>query len=639
MPRSLLLLASATAALFAAAAATEEVLASATAALLAAAAATEEVDSAAALAAHRAAFLSILPTHRRHTILSDVSPSPSSFDVVVYGATPAGISAAIAASDKGRLSVALVEPLLYVGGMGSPGGLGLNDQIIKNFTIITGLARAWCYENGLYYTPNNASNCVHHPDNYVAEASYLRLLNASSVSVFPGCILTGAARSSSDPASIASITADCSSSGGSPSALFASTGVVIDASYDGDVMVKAGGIDYTWGRESNTTYGEPMAGVFVLQESEESFSALLNISAVDDQGQLLPGIEAGSLPPAGSGDDRLMAFQHRACVSTDADRVPFPKPANYDRTRFTLLQRVLDALVSQKIYPDGPTAPYFGLSGPYAPAVAAAGRNKTIVCCGAAAVMSDEPGLNRGWANASSAGRAAMWQAHADFLQGFFYYLATDPAVPAATRASFQSWGLCSDEWVDASPAHWPPQLYVRVSNRLVGDTVLTQQGLLNPQSKPGTSVSCALWELDAHITSRWAVPNSKPGLAPVIPFNEGFFRHSANPSVDPNTPCGVGCEPENAWFDVPFTVLLPKRAQCSNLLVPVAISASAVAYTAARIETMFSDLGTAAGLAARIVVDAGGPGKLAVQDVDVSQVQAKLVSEYAQRVRGPYWA
>jgi hypothetical protein len=576
------------------------------------------------------------------------SPPPSGgvFDVVVVGATPAGVSAAIAAADGGRLTVALVESLLYVGGMGAPGGLGLNDQQLRNLTSITGLARTWCNTNGIYYTPGNTSHCVQHPDNYVAEASYRAMLAAASVTVATGCAVIQANRSASSPLQIESVTADCSAAGGSGAVLFsAPRGVVVDATYDGDVMVLAGGFDYTWGREPNTTYGEPMAGGFWLQEDEETFSGLPNISAVDAQGNLLPGIEAGTPPVPGSGDDRLMAFQHRACVTTDANNsVGFPKPSGYDRSRYALLQSVLDGLRANGQFPDGPPASYFGLSGEYAPAVAAAGRHKTIVCCGAAAVMTDEPGLNRGWANATREQRAAMWQAHADYLMGFFYYLANDPAVPTGTRASFSSYGLCADEWADATPPNWPPQLYVRVSNRLVGDYVLTQNNMVSPRFKPNASVSCAIWELDAHITSRWGVPNPNPGPGKpsLVPFNEGFIRHSSNTSVPPGTACGATdgmCSPSDLQFDVPFAVMLPKRSQGSNLLVPVAISASNVAYMAARIETMFSDLGTAAGVAAQMVVDAGGPSQRAVQDVDVAAVQQNLVAVYGQRISCPFWS
>lgn len=567
-------------------------------------------------------------------------------DVVVYGSTPAGIAAAIAASNGGVHSVLIVEPLLFIGGMGAAGGLGLNDQQVSDLSLITGIARQWCNLNGEVYQPGNTTYCVHHPDNYVSEDSYFKMLSAAGVSVATGCYAVSTLRNASSPLQIATLSANCTLGGGASTTVFTARSVVIDASYDGDVMVVDRGIDYTWGREANTTYNEPMAGVFLLQEDEESFQGFQgNISATVDgtaQGALLAGIEAGPVPAQGSGDDRLMAFQHRACVTKDTNnRVPFYAPPGYNRSDFALLQGVLEGLLRDGHYPDGPPLSYFGASGSYAPAVGDAGRHKTIMCCGAGAVMSDPPGLNRGWANASYEGRQAMIAAHTYYLQGMLYYLANDPAVPGGTRADASSWGLCADEWPTASPPNWPPQLYIRVSNRLQGDYVMTQNNMMNQRSK-NDSVSCAVWELDSHITSRWAVANPwpGPGKPALVPLGEGFFRHSPNTSVPQAEYCGTAdgdCDPTNMWYDVSYRVMLPKRSQASNLLVPVAISASAVAYTSARIETMFMDLGAAAGVAARMVIAAGGSEVLAVQDVNVSAVQEVLVGQYGQRIRGPF--
>ena len=565
------------------------------------------------------------------------SQSQYTAQVIVYGATPAGISAAISASDNGKNSVILVEPLLYLGGMGSSGGIGLNDQQLRNLTLITGIARLWCYQNGLHYTPTNTTNCVYHPDNYIGEASFITMLKQANVTLATGCTITGGSRSSTNSLMIESIYSDCTVGGGSSNITFTTTAVMIDASYDGDIVRLVDGISYASGRESNTAFMEPMAGIVWAQDpSEETFSHLYNISAYDDEGNLLPGIEIGTLPEPGSADDRLMAFQHRVCVTTDANnQVAFTAPPDYNRTRYALLQKVLDALVHQGTYPTGPPASYFGLSGPYSPE---AGPGKTIVCCGAGAVMSDEPNLNRGWANASIQDRNIMWYNHYEYLAGMLYYLTNDPAVPSSTRASFRTFGLCKDEWSDTTPAHWPPQLYVRVSNRLQGDYILTQRNMLSPQSKPEASVSVALWELDSHITSRWAIPNPLGSEPKYVPFNEGFYRHSPNISVPVNTSCGSangGCGAQEEWYDVPYEVMLPKFTEAHNLLVPVAISASYVAYTSARIETMFMDLGAAAGVSARLSI---ASNNTPVQQVPIANIQSILINEYQQRIKGPYW-
>jgi len=195
-----------------------------------------------------------------------------------------------------------------------------------------------------------------------------------------------------------------------------------------------------------------------------------------------------------------------------------------------------------------------------------------------------------------------------------FYYLANDAAVPAAVRATFSSYGLCADEFVDNG--HMPHQLYVRISNRLVGDVVLTQHTVASPQSKPD-SIGVANWSFDEHMTGKYAVPTGDGDFHVTL---EGNFW----PSVLPNG---------SNWYDVPYAAMTPKRGTGANLLVPVALSASAVAYSSTRIENMFMSVGTAAGVAAKQLVDGDAA---TVQDVDVAKVQAVLTGVFAQRIHGP---
>lgn len=168
-----------------------------------------------------------------------------------------------------------------------------------------------------------------------------------------------------------------------------------------------------------------------------------------------------------------------------------------------------------------------------------------------------------------------------------------------------------------------PVQLYVREGARLVGDRVITQDTLCHPQAK-SDSVGVGVWELDKHITSRYAVKNATTGKLYAV--NEGYFRASPTDYKA----CGDhgNCTIAGIWYDMPYSALLPKRVECTNLLVPVALSASSVVYSSTRIETMFMALGAAAANAALMVVAAGGPGSLAVQDVSVPLVQAAQLAQ-----------
>jgi hypothetical protein len=196
------------------------------------------------------------------------------------------------------------------------------------------------------------------------------------------------------------------------------------------------------------------------------------------------------------------------------------------------------------------------------------------------------------------------------------------------TRYAIGRWGVCSDEYVAAG--HFPPQLYVRISNRLRGVALLTQNNISSPQTRPD-SVAVGHWSFDQHTESRRAVRDPR-NASRWVTANEGYMRQSF-----------AG----GNWYDLPFAVMLPQRGQADNLLVSVAISATSVAYSSTRIEQMFVDAGAAAGVAAALAVEAqagasqGGSSTCpglghALQDTNVTEVQRVLVSAYGQRIHGP---
>lgn len=542
-------------------------------------------------------------------------PSGAPFETLVFGGSAGGVAAAIAASANGTRAVALVEPLDFCGGMLSAGGLGLCDQIDHFHTqwLASGLAREWLNRvSDAYGVPRSDEVLV--PDMHVSQAVVDAMLaDRPSITVMTGCSLVSAARGAG--AALASITVDCGPGG--VRTLAAS--VFIDGSPAGDLLV-ASGVSYSAGREAASTYNEPLAGVF----PGDGECVIHNISGVDAAGAPLPYVSRGVLPPWGAADESLMGFGHRACVSSDADRVPFPAPTGYDRTLFTLLQRRLDAAHSPL-----PLSAFVDLI-PYSRQGRNATRRKFMLCCGSGGVDADAITVNAGYVGAFTArAREAADAAHTLYLLGSLHYLATDSAVPAATRADAARYGLCADEW--SSTGHWPPQLYVREGARLVNDAVLTQHSLAAPRGKED-GVAVGAWYLDKHVVRRVV---GAGGLA----LNEGHFRASTEaPGAFCNVAPGPCANATAQWYDVPYAALTPRRAECVNLLLPVPLAASCVAYSSTRIESMFMGTGAAAGVAARLAAAAaaakGGPA--VVQDVDVRELQRVLVDELHAVIHGP---
>eukprot|EP00039_Didymoeca_costata_P010651 m.144175 g.144175 ORF g.144175 m.144175 type:complete len:689 (+) comp14911_c0_seq5:163-2229(+) len=558
------------------------------------------------------------------------------YDVLVYSANSAGVGAAVAASSNGKYRVAVMEPLKMIGGMGAAGGVALMNQGC-GLAGVTGLAKNWSLLCGQYYygTPR----MVTFPSMNVSAYAFWQLLNSSgSVDTSVGCRAVNVTKDGSCLTKVDFLCDDDNQ------LVTIQAKYMIDASYDGDLMTMAGGIDYTSGRESREVFNESLAGVSLLPWNLENFAAAnLSINPYFPNGTLLKYIDEDPLQPVGTGDDKVMAFQYFPCLSpTDGNKVPFYPPPGYNPDDFTLLLRQIQGLVANGKYPDGPPLGYFGGIQCYDNIVEqVTGNRDCLFCCGTGPVDADQPNLNHGWANANYTRKQEIEQQHRYYLQGSLYFMANDPRVPNGTRQSAQGYGYCKDEYKDFG--NWPPQLYVRISNRLQGMSTLTQNNIVNPRVKPdGVSMGC--WEFDQHTESRHVIVDPKdPTNKTKILTNEGFFRASLGTESlhceDPRADCTSG----GNWYDVPFGVMVPKRGQASNLLIPVVISASSVAYASTRIENMFMDLGTAAGVAVVQLMEKASQTSsndsgcgLAVQDTNITAVQDVLVNVYGQRVHGP---
>jgi hypothetical protein len=212
------------------------------------------------------------------------------------------------------------------------------------------------------------------------------------------------------------------------------------------------------------------------------------------------------------------------------------------------------------------------------------------------AISTDHIGASWDYPEGDYATRQSIWQDHLAYTQGFFYFLANDPQVPAALRAEVSNFGPSKDEFVDTD--FWPHQLYVREARRMIGEYVMTQKDIQTDRTKPD-SIGMGSYNSDSHNVER-------------IPTQAGFVENEGDMQV-PVQP-----------YQIPYRVVLPKRAEATNLLVPVAFSASHVAYSTLRMEPQYMIIGQATGIAAKMAIDAA----VDVQLVDVASLQSKLTAQ-----------
>jgi hypothetical protein len=493
-------------------------------------------------------------------------------DVVVYGGTAGGVIAAIAAARDGK-SVLLVGPGKHVGGMVS-GGLGATDT--GNRQAIGGYSREFFDRVRAYYVQKYGADSPQvkdcsdgfHFEPRVAEAVFRKMLEEAKVTVLPGKPLRVVRKTGTR---IDSIVTDQD--------IYAGT-VFIDASYEGDLMAKAG-VSYTVGREPKSKYYESLAGVQVRSPAHQW---PVPVSPRGADGQLLPGVIPGPIDVPGSGDRKVQAYNYRLCMTNvPENRVPFPKPKSYDPARYELLARYLEAkpdltvrnLMNPVKAPNGKTDT--NNNGPFS---------------------TDHIGANWDYPDADEATRAKIIQDHVDYVQGFFYFLANDPRVPAKLHEEINRWGLAKDEFVDTG--NWPHQLYVREARRMIGAFVMKQADIMDGRNKED-SIGLGSYNTDSHHVQRVATNDGAV-------INEGDFQ--------------VGVSP----YAIPYRSLVPRPTECVNLIVPVCMSASHVAYGTIRMEPVYMILGQASGVAASLAI----AGKTPVQGVMSDALREKLKAQKA---------
>jgi hypothetical protein len=492
-----------------------------------------------------------------------------SADVAVYGATAGGVLAAVAAAREGG-SVLLLEPGRHVGGM-LTGGLSRTD-VERQERLIGGYAGEVFRRIGAAYGEPVGWRFEPH----VAERVLDELLLDAGVTVVRDASLHVVA------ASDARIDGATDTSGRRFDA-----GVWVDASYEGDLMAAAG-VSTALGREARSLHDERHAGRQELLPNPHQVR--VPVSALDDDGQLLPGlVPLDEIGLPGDGDGRVQSYCYRICLDRGPGRRPLVPPPDYRRERYVLVERNLRGLVAAGIRPA--MHDVIGLSEL---------PNDKADINSHGPFSTDLPGGASRYALADPAERDDIRRTHRSWAQGLLHFLATDRAVPGEVHEILGPYGYPADEFTDDDG--WPHQLYVREARRLIGEHVLTEADLLNGRV-PADTIAMAGYNIDIREVQWVACPISRfPDLHQEV-LVEGYLSVPVRP------------------YGIPYRSLLPRRDEVTNLLVSTCLSASAVAFSSLRMEPQFMVAGHAAGVAAAQAARRG----VAVHDVDVAALRTRL--------------
>jgi hypothetical protein len=487
------------------------------------------------------------------------------FDVVVYGATASGVVAAVAAARDG-MNVALVGTDQHLGGMVS-GGLSSSDRG-KDY-VIGGMSREFFERVGKHY--DEPIEWYFEP--HVAEQVFHEMLDQTKVVQITNARLKEKGGVVMRNGQITSIALT--------NGTVLRAAVFMDTSYEGDLMNEAG-VKYTWGREPESAYNESIAGVRGRQRPDHHFN--VPVSPWAAPGKLLPEVQNLPRGAMGSGDRYVQAYGFRMCLTNVAgNMLPFPKPTGYDPYRYELLKRYIAALEKAEGHP--PVMKELMIMSRLK------GGKFDINSFGG--FSTDHLGANWDYPSGSYKRQAEIWQDHYNYDAGFFYFLANDASVPKSLHDEVNKYGLAKDEFL--AEHGWPFQLYIREGRRMLGDYVMTQKDITTDVKK-ADSIGMGSYQSDSHHVRR-------------IPTAEGYVENEGEQYV------------VTVPYEIPYRVMVPKKSEARNLLVPVCFSASHVAYSTIRMEPQYMIMGQAAGVAAAIAVRE----KVAVADVPVTKLQEKL--------------
>ncbi|MFT4031773.1 MAG: FAD-dependent oxidoreductase [Siphonobacter sp.] len=502
-------------------------------------------------------------------LTSTITFAQKQVDICIYGGTSGGVIAAVAAKRLGK-SVLLIEPGRHLGGM-TTGGLGFTD--IGNKYAITGLSLEFYRRLGKHY--GHFEQWIFEP--HVAENLYKAYVQENKVDVLFGHRIQSAKKQN---ASIDEITIEPSTGG---KTLRIRAKMFLDCSYEGDLMAKAG-VSYAVGREANSQYNESYNGVQLLHGHQFPDGIDPYRTPGKPESGLLWGISPEPLAAIGTGDKKVQAYNYRICLTKNpANLIPITQPTDYDPSRYELLIRLMEK------------KPWKTLNDGFIWSLMP--NDKTDIN-NRNGFSTDMIGMNHEYPDASYEKRVEIIRQHENYTKGLLYFVGHDPRVPEAIRQQMLQWGYPKDEYPDNG--NWSPQPYVREARRLIGDYVMTQA---NCESKEVVEdgIGLAAYQMDSHNIQRIVI--EKDGMKMVK--NEGNVEVSGFPP-----------------YPISYRSLIPKSSECRNLLVPVCMSATHIAYGSIRMEPVFMVLSQSAALAASMAIDQ----KKSVQDIKGQDVQAFLI-------------
>ena len=510
-------------------------------------------------------------------------------DIIIYGGTSAAIIAAVEVVKSGK-TVLIVSPEQHLGGLTS-GGLGFTDT--GNKAVIGGLSREFYHRVWLHYKDAAAWNWQNQSDfgnkgqgtvamdgefrtmwlfePHVAERVFEDFVKENNIKVLRGEWLDrnkGVVKKKGEIISFSTLSGK----------VFKGK-MFIDATYEGDLMAAAG-INFHVGREGNAKYNETFNGVQtgVFQHDHHFKSNISPYKIKDDPSSgLLPYISAEPPGEFGAADKKIQAYCFRMCMTNHPENsVAFPKPDNYDASKYELLLREFntgrnDWFSKFDVLP-----------------------NKKTDTNNHGAFSSDFIGMNYDYPEADYQRRKEIIKQHYDYQAGLLWFVANDPRVPDAIRTKMASYGLAKDEFKDNN--HWPHQIYVRESRRMIGDYITTEHDVMQRIETP-ESIGMGSYHIDSHNTQRYVT-------------SEGYVQNEGDIGVKPPGP-----------YRISYGSIVPKKEECTNLFVPVCVSSSHIAYGSIRMEPVFMILGQSAAVAACLAIDE----KCAIQDVSYNQLKKLL--------------
>lgn len=532
-------------------------------------------------------------------VLVSVKAAEPVFDLVVYGGTSAAVTSAVQAKRMGK-SVIIVCPDQHLGGLTS-GGLGWTDT--GNKAVIGGLSREFYHRVWQQYQKNDvwrwqkreeygnkgqgtpaidgAQRTMWIFEPHVAETVFDEWIAELDIPVHRNewldrNVATSVVKEGARIQSIRMLSGKTYRGR-----------MFIDATYEGDLLATSG-VDYHVGRESTDTYDEQWNGVQtgVLHHGHHFGAVKKPLSPYQIPGDPSSGVlpRVSSEPPGdyGAGDHRIQAYCFRMCLTAHPEnRIPFPKPEGYDPGQYELLLRIFDAGWRQTFNKFDPIPNHKTDTNNHGP------------------FSTDNIGFNYDYPEGSYERRREIIREHEQYQKGLMYFIANDPRVPEDVRSKMARYGLAKDEFKDNGG--WPHQIYVREARRMVGDFVMTENELLKRRPTP-RSVGMGSYTMDSHNVQRYIMP-------------DGFVQNEGDIGVSTQGP-----------YEISYGSLIPKKEQCDNLLVPVCVSSSHIAFGSIRMEPVFMILGQSAATAAMMCLES--QSQLPVQDLPYDRLRERLLED-----------